>query len=95
MIFVARQFNSIENDRLVVVSFKRHVGLLCLNANCSISHAIEQMQNMFEIANKSTQTLVNLGCMSQSSEIIKEADKISQIKFDRFPGPKVIRLALI
>lgn len=95
MLFVARQFKSNENDRLVVVSFERHVGLLCLNADCSISDAIEQMQKMFEITNKSTKTLVNRGCMFQSSEIIKEADKISQIKFDRFNGPKVIRLALI
>ena len=95
MLFVARQYNATENDRLIVVSFQNHVGLLSLNADCLISDAIVQMQKMFGITNKFTQTLVNLGCISQSSEIIKAAKKISQIKFDRSNGPKVIRLALI
>ena len=54
---------------------------------------MEQMKNMFGIANKST--LENRGCISQTSEIIRGASKISQIKFDQRPkGPKVIRLEL-
>ena len=58
-----------------------------------MSDAMEQMKNMFGIANKST--LENRGCISQTSEIIRGASKISQIKFDQRPkGPKVIRLEL-
>ena len=82
-----------EDDRLIVVTFEGRVGLLCLNGDCPMSDAIKQMQNLFGIANKST--LVNRGCISQTSEIIKGASKISQIKFDQRPkGPKVIRLEL-
>jgi len=93
MLFVARQHNANENERLVVVTFEGQVGYLCLNADCSMSDAIAQMQNMFGITNKST--LVNLGCISQTSDIIKGASKISQIRSDQRPnGPKVIRLEL-
>ena len=97
MLYVARQHNANENERLVVVTFEGQVGYLCLNADCSMSDAIAQMQNMFGIENKSTAdlTLVNLGCISQTSEIIKGACKISQIRSDQCPkGPKVIRLQL-
>ena len=93
MLFVARQHNANENERLVVVKFEDQVGLLCLNEDCSMSEAIAKMQNMFGIANKST--LVNLGYINQTSEIIKGASKISQIRPDqRRNGPKVIRLEL-
>ena len=93
MLFIARQHNATENERLVVVTFEGQVGYLCLNADCPMSDAIAQMQNMFGIANKST--LVNLGCVSQSSEDIGSADRICQIKSDQRPnGPKVIRLEL-
>ena len=58
-----------------------------------MSDAIEQMKNMFGIANKCT--IENRGCISQTSDIIEGASKISQIKFDQHPkGPKVIRLEL-
>ena len=93
MLCVARQHNANENERLVVVTFEGQVGYLCLNADCSMTDAIAQMQNMFGITNKSN--LVNLGCIDQTSEIIKGASKISQIRPDqRRNGPKVIRLEL-
>ena len=82
-----------QDDRVIVVTFEGRVGLLCLNADCSMTDAIEKMQNMFGISNKFT--LENRGCISQTSEIIRGASKISQIKSDQCPkGPKVIRLEL-
>ena len=93
MLNLASQRNATDNKRLVVVTFEGRVALLCLNADCSMSDAIEQMQKMFGIENIST--LTNLGCICQSSDIIRKADRISQIKFDqRSRGPKVIRLKL-
>ena len=89
----AKQHNPTETERLVVVTFQGQVGLLCLNADCSMSDAIAQMQQLFGVA--SNFTLENRGCLSQTSEIIRGASKISQIKFDQRPkGPKVIRLEL-
>ena len=93
---LAKEQNPTENERLVVVTFEGRVGLLCLSKDCSMSDAIQQMQNMFGIENKST--LTNLGCTCQSSETIRGASKISQIRFDKRPrgpkAPKVIRLEL-
>ena len=60
-----------------------------------MSDAIEQMKNMFGIANKCT--IENRGCLCQTHEIIVGADKISQIRFciDQRPkGLDVIRLEL-
>ena len=96
MLNLASQRNSTDNKRLVVVTFEGRVALLCLNADCPMSDAIRQMQNMFGIENKST--LTNLGCTCQSSDHIRGASKISQIRFDKRPrgpkAPKVIRLEL-
>ena len=73
---------------------KERVGLLRLDENCSMSEAVEKMQKMFGIADKFT--VENRGCDSQTSEIIKGASKISNIKFDQYPkGLKVIRLELV
>ena len=72
---------------------KERVGLIRLDENCSIDDAVEQMQKMFGIAEKFT--LENLGCISQTTEVIKRASRISNIKFDQYPkGLKVIRLEL-
>ena len=60
-----------------------------------MSDAIEQMKNLFGIANKCT--IENLGYTDQTNEIIVGADKISKIKFcvDQLrKGLKVIRLEL-
>ena len=96
MLNLASKRNATENNRLIVVTFEGQVGLVCLDADCSMSDAIAEMQKMFGLTNKST--LANRGCISQSSEIIKGASKISQIKFDQRPkgpkAPKVIRLEL-
>ena len=93
MLFVARQHNATENERLVVVTFEGQVGYLCLNADYPMTDAVAKMQKMFGITNKTT--LVNLGCISQTSDIIKGASKISQIRSDQRPnGPKFIRLEL-
>ena len=83
-----------ENERLIIIMHKERVGLLRLDENCSMIDAVEKMQKMFGIADEST--LENRGCDSQTTDIIKGASKISQIKFDQYPkGLKVIRLELI
>ena len=90
---VAGQETKKENERLVIIMHKEQVGLLRLDDNCSISNATEKMQKMFGIAEKST--LENRGCISQTTQIIKIASRISDIKFDQYPKElKVIRLEL-
>ena len=90
---VARQENKKENERLVIIMHKERVGLIRLDENCSISDATEKMQKMFGIAEKCT--VENRGCICQTTEIIKRASRISDIKYDQYPkGLKVIRLEL-
>ena len=99
MLFLARQQNGENNrdQRIVVVTYETQVAFLCLQADCSMDGAIEEMRKMFGIEN--TSTVENRGCISQTKEIIATATIISQIKSDQHPKArklqgKVIRLAL-
>ena len=73
---------------------KERAGLIRLDENCSIDDAVEKLQKMFGIEDKST--LENRGCISQTSDQIKGICKIAHIYSDQFSkGQKVIRLELV
>ena len=63
---------------------KERVRLIRLDENCSIDDAVEQVQKMFGIADKST--LENRGCISQTSDRIKglcKSHTLALINFKR------------
>ena len=99
MLFLARKQNEGNNkdQRLVVVTYETQVAFLCLQADCSMDSAIEEMKKMFGIDNVST--VENRGYISQTKETVATASIISQIKTDQHPKArklqgKVIRLEL-
>ena len=98
MLFLARQNGGNNKDkRLVVVTYKTQVAFLCLQADCSMGNAIEEMKKMFGIDKAST--VENRGCISQTKKDVATASLISQIKTDQHPKArklqgKIIRLEL-